>query len=513
MTPSLAPRSAEGSGRSGSTIGLLLGLAAFAATLLFFRPEGVDPAVSKMAAVVVLMAVWWILEPVPFAVTALLPFVLFPILGLQTAAQTAPVYFNSIIFLFLGGFLIALAMERWELHRRLALHVLLLFGRSPSLLVLGFMVACAFLSAWISNTATTLAMLPVGMAVLAKLGDHYSARDLRPLGVSLMLGIAYSCSIGGIATPVGTPPNLAFRAIYSEMFPEGLRLSFAQWCLFAMPLSVMLLAACWVLLCFVLFRSPGHLKIDRDLLRQQLAELGPLRREETLVGGIFGMTALLWIFREPIQLEAFTVPGWQGLLPWATGIDDGAVAIFMAILLFLIPARELQKDGSEERIKHTRLLTGGVIAKVPWGIILLFGGGYALARGFQDSGLSAWVAGAFFSNFGQMGLPAMILMVCLVMTVLTEFTSNTPSTQLVLPIVGATAVAEGIDPLLLMIPATLSASMAFMMPVGTPPNAIVFGSGQVRIQDMVKAGVALNLVGMVLITLTVLFIFRPVAGL
>jgi len=371
--------------------------------------------------------------------------------------------------------------------------------------VLGFMVACCFLSAWISNTATTLAMLPVGMAVLLKLEEHYDKSLIRPLGISLMLGIAYSCTIGGVATPVGTPPNLAFRAIYSQMYPEAPTISFAQWCMFAMPLSVVLLVIAWGVLCLWLFRADSSLRIERSLLRDQLKALGPMRREEMLVGGIFALTALLWIFREPIVIEQWRIPGWSGLLPGATGIDDGTVAVFMALLLFLIPARE---DG-----KPTRLLTGSIIAKVPWNIILLFGGGYALARGFQESGLSGWVAQAFFSDFGTIGLLGMIGVTCVVMTVLTEFTSNTPSTQLVLPIVGAAAIAEQIDPLLLMVPATLSASMAFMMPVGTPPNAIVFGTGRIRIQDMIKAGLVLNLIGAVLILLTMWFLFRPIMGL
>lgn len=499
MTPATKPLGLES--KPISLFGILLGLGCFALVLLFFRPEGADAAVTKMAAIVVLMAIWWILEPVSFAVTALLPFVLYPILGLQSAAKIAPAYFNSIIFLFLGGFLIALAMERWNLHRRLAMHVLVFFGHTPALLVLGFMVACAFLSAWISNTATTLAILPVGMAVLAKLEENHDTKTLRPLGVSIMLGIAYSCSIGGISTPVGTPPNLAFRAIYTEMFPDAVQLTFAQWCFFAMPLSLALLLCAWVVLSLWLFRSPKSLKIDRSLLRVELTALGPLRREEAIVGGVFALTAVLWVFREPIAFEGFTIPGWQGLLPWATGIDDGTVAIFMAVLLFLLPGR------STETGEPTRLLTAKSIANVPWGIILLFGGGYAMARGFQDSGLSAWVATTFFSDFGTLGLFSMVLISCLVMTVLTELTSNTPSTQLVLPIVGAAAVAEQTDPLPLMVAATLSASMAFMMPVGTPPNAIVFGTGRVRIIDMLKAGLVLNLIGAVLITLVVMWFF------
>ncbi len=484
-----------------SIVGIVAGLVCFALVLLFFRPEGAEPAMSKMAAVVVLMAIWWILEPVPFAVTALLPFLLFPLLGLQAASQVAPLYFNSIIFLFLGGFLIALAMERWNLHRRVALQVLMLFGKTPALLVLGFMLACAFLSAWISNTATTMAMLPVGMAVLAKLEEGRDKETLRPLGVSLMLGIAYASSIGGIATPVGTPPNLVFRAIFSEMFPGAAGLTFAQWCLFAMPLALALLLIAWVVLSFLLFRSPKELTIDRSPLRSELSALGPFRREEAIVGGIFALTAVLWVFREPIVFEGFTLPGWQGLLPWAKGIDDGTVAIFMAMLLFLCPGR------TPDSGQPTRLLTAKSIGDVPWGIILLFGGGYAMARGFEDSGLSAWVATTFFSDFGKMEIVGMVLITCVVMTLLTEVTSNTPSTQLVLPIVGATAVAEQIDPLLLMVPATISASMAFMLPVATPPNAIVFGTGRIRIMDMLKAGMVLNVAGAILTTAVVVWFF------
>jgi sodium-dependent dicarboxylate transporter 2/3/5 len=491
--------------RERSLTGALIGLAAFFAVLVFFNPEGADPGLSRMAAVVVLMAIWWILEAVPFAVTALLPFILFPVFGLMSAAETAPYYFNSIIFLFIGGFLIALAMERWNLHRRIALHVLLVFGRSPARLVLGFMVVCCFFSAWISNTAMTLAMLPVGMAVLSKLEDHYDKSLIKPLAISLMLGIAYACTIGGIATPVGTPPNLAFRGIYADLYPDAPGVTFAQWCFFAMPLSVVMLGLTWFVLCRVLFRTDPALRIERTVLREQLHALGPLRREEAWIGGIFLMTALLWVFRQPIELDRFTLPGWQQLLPGVKGIDDGTVAVFMALLLFLIPARNAAG--------RTRLLTESIIPRIPWGIILLFGGGYALAVGFQRSGLSTWVAQTFFTDFGALGLWGMIGVTCVVMSVLTEFTSNTPSTQLVLPIVGATAVMEQIDSLWLMLPATITASMSFMMPVGTPPNAIVFSTGRVRIIDMVKAGLVLNVIGLVLVLLASRFLFVPILGL
>jgi sodium-dependent dicarboxylate transporter 2/3/5 len=512
----LATGSGRGSGSSaspggsgedktrGSSVGLWLGAALFLGLWLFFDPDPSRPAVGDMAAIAALMAAWWITEAVPLAATSLLPFVLFPLLGIMGSQKIAPFYINSTIFLFLGGFLIALAMERWDLHRRIALRTLVAFGRSPGLLVLGFMTACTFLSAWISNTATAVAMLPVGMAILTGIEERWGRAQTATLGVSLMLGIAYACSIGGIATLVGTPPNLAFKAIFEQTFPEAPAVTFASWCLLGMPLSLVLLVIAWFVLTRLLYPADPAIRIDREELRAQYAALGPMKNEEKVVATLFGVTAVLWVFRADIDFGAFRLPGWSGWFHEPGMIDDGTVAMFMALLLFFIPA------GPRHDRQH--LLSAQVFRRVPWGIILLFGGGFALATGFEDSGLSTWLAETFFGALH--GLPAwlVVLLICLVMTFFTELTSNTASTQLALPILAAAALAQTIHPMLLMIPATLSASMAFMLPVATPPNAIVFGSGWLTVRQMARAGLILNLIGAVVISAAVYLLGSRVFG-
>lgn len=479
--------------RQGGRLGFWMGLVLFVGVLGSLRLSGVEPPICRMAAVAALMAVWWITESVPLAATSLLPFVLFPVLGLMTSREIAPKYINSTIFLFLGGFLIALAMERWNLHRRVALRTLLAFGRSPALLVLGFMCACGFLSAWISNTATAVAMLPVGMAVLTGLEERWGRDKTGTLATCLMLGIAYACSIGGLATLVGTPPNLILKTIFESTFPEAPRITFAQWSLVGAPLSLIMLFVTWFVLTQWLYRPDPTLRIDRDLLKQQYAELGPMQPEEKAVATVFAVTALLWMFRVDIRLGESVMPGWSRLFNQPELIDDGTVAIGMALLLFLLPARE----------PGERLLTAKVFGRVPWGIILLFGGGFALAAGFKDSGLSTWLAETLFRGVGSLPALGIVLAICLSMTFLTELTSNAASTQMMLPILASVALAQSIHPLLLMIPATLSASMAFMVPVATPPNAIVFSSGWLTVRQMARAGIVLNLLGVGLTVIAV----------
>jgi sodium-dependent dicarboxylate transporter 2/3/5 len=354
------------------------------------------------------------------------------------------------------------------------------------------MTACTFLSAWISNTATAVAMLPVGMAILAGLEERWGRKATATMGVSLMLGIAYACSIGGVATLVGTPPNLAFKAIFEQTFPEAPPVTFASWCLMGMPLSLSLLIVAWTILTQLLYRPDPSIRIDRGQLREQYLALGPMKREEKIVAGLFATTAFLWLFRVDIDFGAFQLPGWSRYFHNPAFLDDGTVAMFMALLLFFIPAH--RGDPCE------RLLSADVFRRVPWGIILLFGGGFALARGFEESGLSSWVARSLLGAMHGLPLVWVVVLTCLVMTFFTELTSNTASTQLVLPILAAAALAQAIHPMLLMIPATLSASMAFMLPVATPPNAIVFGSGWLTVKQMARAGLLLNLAGVVAVS-------------
>jgi len=452
--------------------------------LLFAELDAGDPRPTRMAAVAVLMAGWWITEAIPIPATALLPVALFPLLGIIPGKATAAVYFNHIIFLFIGGFLFAIAMERWNLHRRIALRIILLFGTRPRRLLLGFMVATWLLSMWISNTATTMMLAPMAVALLAQLEERYGAAQASRYGVGLLIGIAYAASIGGLATLIGTPPNLSFARILTIVFPDAPEISFARWMLFALPLSVVFLGIAWWMLgrehARGLQAEPVARHEGKDEFRRAYAELGPTRYEELWVAVLFGLLIVGWILR--------TV--WVRWLPEPGYVDDGTVAIALALVLFLIPSR----TPGEGRILRWR-----DALRIRWGIVLLFGGGFALASGFKESGLSDWLGQALA---GSRGLPPLltILIVCASITFLTELTSNTATTEMILPVLGSLAVAIEVNPLLLMIPATLSASCAFMLPVATPPNAIIFGTGQVTMSQLVRSGFRLNLIGVVLIT-------------
>ena len=485
-------------------IGLALGPVLFI-VVIFLDLEPGNPGVTRMAAVATLMATWWITEAIPLFATALLPLVLYPLLGIETGGGTAPIYFNSTIVLFLGGFMIALTMEKWNLHRRIALKIIRTIGGGPSRIVLGFMVAAAFLSMWVSNTATAIMMMPIGLAIILEMEKDFGEEDTHALSVGVMLGIAYACSVGGIATLVGTPPNLSLARIFQITFPDAPPLVFGQWMVMALPISIVMLVTAWLLITKVFFRVPEHVTVDQTVVEGQTKSLGPVAYEEKAVLVVFALTAFLWVFRLPLQLGVITIPGWSQLLPFPDLIDDGTVAIAMAGILFLIPTR------TPGAVAPT-LAGRDIIPRLPWNIVLLFGGGFALAYGFQVTGLSILIGNAFA---GLAGVPPfiLILMVCLSITFLTELTSNTATTEMVLPILASVAVATNVHPLLLMIPATLSTSCAFMMPVATPPNAIVFGSDRVRIPEMARIGLVLNLIGALVIAVVFLVLGTAVFGI
>lgn len=484
--------------RSSATarIGLLLGLALFFVTLLLDLQPG-NPLPTRMAAVAVLMATWWITDAIPLAATALLPVVLFPLFGIADGAATAPIYFNSTIMLYIGGFMIALTMEKWNLHRRIALGIISLIGGGPARIVLSFMLAAALLSMWISNTATAVMMVPIGLAIVLAMEDDFGREQTRSFAVGLMLGIAYACSVGGLSTLVGTPPNLSFTRIFAITFPDAPEISFGPWLLVGLPISIIMIAVIWVLLTRVLFRVPAHITVDRAVVKRERADLGRMGFEEKVVAVVFATTALLWVFRVRLDLGFVSVPGWSELLADPSLVDDGTVAIAMAALMFFIPTRT---PGSGS----ARVADADLIPRLPWDIVLLFGGGFALAWGFRETGLSELIGQQFA---GLAGAPPflVVIVICLTLTFLTELTSNLATTEMVLPILASVAIAAQMHPLLLMIPATFSASCAFMMPVATPPNAIIFGSGRVRIADMAKAGLLINLVG-VLVVATIFFV-------
>lgn len=473
-------------------IGLILGAVLFFIVILFFDFDPEKPIVTRMAAVAVLMAVWWITDAIPLFATALLPMLFYPLLGILKGKATAPIYINSTIFLFIGGFMIALTMEKWQLHRRIALFIIRLIGGGPSRIVLGFMAAAAFLSMWISNTATAIMMVPIGLAIVSQMEAKFDEEKTHKFTVALMLGIAYACSMGGIATLVGTPPNLSFARIFEITFPKATPIAFGTWFIMGLPLCVVMLMIIWMVLTKVFFRAPPDITVDRSIVDKEYDELGPISFEEKSVLLIFFLTALLWVFRKKLNLGFVSIPGWSQLIPYPELIDDGTVALVMAMILFLIPTRS--------RDAETAAIMGpDVIKNIPWNIVLLFGGGFALAKGFQVTGLSTLI-GNKFAGLAGMSPIVMIIIICFGLTFLTELTSNTATTEMILPILASVAFAMKANPLLLMIPATLSASCAFMMPVATPPNAIVFGSGRIKIAEMAKVGVFINLIGVIVIT-------------
>jgi len=475
-------------GMNLQSVGLWGGLVIATAILLFLNLDPENPIVTRTAAVAVLMAIWWITEAVPIPVTALLPVALFPLLGIMKGKAVAGTYFNDVIFLFVGGFIMAQAMQRWNLHRRVALWIVLLIGSSPRRILLSFMISTAFLSMWISNTATTMMMVPIALSVIMKLRETEAVGGKNRFSVALLLGIAYSASIGGMATLIGTPPNLAFARIFAINFPDAPEITFASWLGFGLPLSLIFLAIAWGVLTLIFMRHKSTFT-ELEMFKTEYRKLGKIRYEEKVVLTLSALLAVLWIFRQNIGIGNFTIPGWSSLLPVPGFIDDGTIAISVALLLFVIRAKS----------EKGRLMDWETAARLHWGIVILFGGGFALAAGFKESGLSAWFADRLI-GLGEIGPLFQIAGTCTMITFLTELTSNTATTQIVLPLLGSLAVAVRTNPLLLMIPATISASCAFMLPVATPPNAIVFGSGELSMKDMVKAGIVLNLVGVVLIT-------------
>ena len=451
------------------------------------------PEVTRMAAVALLMAGWWITEAIPIPATSLLPVALFPLLGILDGRTTAATYFNHLIFLFIGGFLFALAMQKWDLHRRIALRILRILGTSPPRIVLGFMTSTWFLSMWISNTASTMMMVPMALAILGPLREHLDDSDGRRLSIALILGTAYSASIGGMATLIGTPPNMSLARILEILFPNAPELSFANWLLLALPCSTIFLIVAWFVLCRIARLGRAALPIDKDYFQREHQRMGPMTSEQRSIAVLFVLLVFGWMFRADFHLFSITIPGWSNLLPTPSYADDGTVAIIIALLLFLIPSK--QSPGQ-------MLMDWKGAAGIKWGIVLLFGGGFALATGFKASGLSEWF-GTQLATLDGIHPLLLIFIICTTLTFLTELTSNMATTEVVLPVLGSMAVAIHTDPLLLMIPATLSASCAFMLPVATAPNAIAFGSGEIRIGDMMRYGFILNLIGIVLITATV----------
>jgi len=495
------PERAVGGSRVVQTAGRIVTPLLALSILWFADLEPGHPSVTRMAAVAVLMAGWWITEAIPIPATALLPVALLPLLGVMSGREVAGHYVNHVIFLFVGGFIFALCMQRWNLHRRIALSILLLVGTGPRRITLGFMLSTWLLSMWISNTAATMMVVPMAMAIVLQFRESVGEQQVSRYAVGLLLGIAYAASIGGLATLIGTPPNLAFARILGIVFPAAPEISFAKWFVFALPLSAVFLLIAWLVLGWLYPPTRGALSTGKEVFRREFRKLGPMAYEERVVLALFVLLVGLWMFRRDIPIGGFIVPGWTRVLPAPLHVDDGTIAVAVALLLFILPARG----------GHRRLIDWKTAVQLRWGIVILFGGGFALAAGFKESGLSAWL-GAQMAGLGSLPPLAMVLATCGTLTFLTELTSNTATTQIFLPVLAALALDVRVHPLFLMIPATLSASCAFMLPVATPPNAIVFGTGEVRIADMMRAGLILNLIGMLLITAAIYLLGTGILG-
>ncbi|TLX63617.1 anion transporter [Stutzerimonas nosocomialis] len=456
-------------------IGLFLGPLLLVTCLVIDPPAGMSADALHTVGLALLMATWWSTEALPIPVTSLLPILLVPALGIDSIGNATSQYGNPIIFLFLGGFMLGLAMERWNLHKRIALRTLLVVGSHPAHQVAGFMLATAFLSMWVSNTATTIMMLPIGLSVIGMLdrGGQGDPAERERFANALLLGIAYAASIGGIATLIGTPPNALLAAFLQDNY--GVHIGFGQWMLIGLPVSILMLAFTWWWLTRRGFSLSGQ--GTHALLREELAALGPLSKSEKLVSLVFSLTALAWIFQPAL---ASHVPG----------LNDTSIAIASAVALFMIPV---------DAKKRVFLMDWQSAVKLPWGVLLLFGGGLSLAAVIRTTGLAEWIAQGL-GAFGTLPVLLLLGLVVLVIIFLTEVTSNTATAAAFLPLLGAVASAQGFAVELLVVPAAIAASCAFMLPVATPPNAIVFGTGHMRISAMVNAGFALNIAGLVIVT-------------
>ena len=471
-------------------LGLFLGPLTFFILYFFVDIPGLAPQPKAVLASAAWIAIWWITEAIPLATTALLPIVLFPITGgMDIKATTAP-YSHPYIFLYLGGFMIAIAIEKCNLHKRIALNIIKFIGTNVVFIILGFMVATAFLSMWISNTAAAVMLLPVGMAIVVQLHDNPDTveDENTVFGKALMLAIAYAASIGGVATLIGTPPNLVMAGVIKESY--GTAISFSQWFVFAFPLSIVLLLVCWYYLTHIAFKfrqksfPGGKAEIER-----QVGLLGDMTPDEKKVSAVFFTTALAWITKS--FLLAKIIPG----------IDDAIIAIAGGSILFILPSSTFKEP----------ILKWQDTTKVPWGIILLFGGGMSLAAGFEKSGLAGWI-GNQFAYLEGMSLILLLLIIVSAINLLTEITSNLATTAMLLPVLISVAASAEVEPLFLIVGATVSASCAFMLPVATPPNAVVFGSGYLKIEEMIKAGFWLNLISIIIVTLAVYFLLPLVWG-
>jgi sodium-dependent dicarboxylate transporter 2/3/5 len=471
------------------TLGRFAGPLAFILLYFFVPTSGLPEEGKIMLGLTLWMAIWWITEAVPIAGTALLPLIILPLLGIVSIKQVSANYMDPTVLLYMGGFLLATAIEKWGLHRRIALNIINLLGTDLRRIVLGFMLATGFLSMWISNSATALMMLPIGLAVIGQFKNHLGDENgilSTHLAKNILLGIAYAASIGGMATLIGTPTNNILRAVVEKLY--NYTIDFNEWMLFAFPFTVVLMAIAWFYL--VNFGNPLPKKFQlseaKSVIQEQLTKLGKITFEEKTVLIVFGLVCFSWITRSFL------------LAPLLPALDDTITALIGVLLLLILPS-----SGKSE--PKGRILDWKTAEQIPWGVLILFGGGLALAEGFKETGLADWI-GQHLSLIEGVSFFVLLLIIVAAVNFLTEVTSNVATASMLLPILASVAIKLDVHPFGLMVGATLAASCAFMLPVATPPNAVVFGPGYLKIKDMVKAGLWLNVISIILLTLMVYFI-------
>ena len=472
-------------------LGLIIGIVFLMITCLFSSPETLNTKAWLTLGVAMLMATWWLTEAIPLPVTGLLPLIFFPILGVSSIKETAQAFSHPIIFLFMGGFIIGLAMQHTGLHKRIAYYIIAKFKNGPKSLIFGFMCATAFLSMWISNSATAIMMLPIALSIITVFKEDKNTAKNNNFDKALVLSIAFSATIGGIATIIGTPPNTVMAAMLSELY--NYEINFLDWLKIGLPTSLILLPITWVVLTFVCFPLDSSIMIKNRIINDKIKELGKISQDEIMVGVVFIITASLWISRKWVSSAL------ENIIP-SGALNDSTIAISAAIILFIIPSNRPNRD---------RLINWDVAQSIPWGALILIGGGLSLATVINSSGLAAWI-GSLSSNLSGISIIFIVLISIASIIILTELTSNTATASTFIPIFGATALGLGQDPLLLIIPATLGASCAFMMPVATPPNTIAYASGYLKISDMIKAGIWLNIISLIVIGIIIALILGPV---
>lgn len=484
------------------SIGRVFGVLIFLALVFAPIDDTLIPTSARyVAAVTLLMITWWITEAIPLEVTALLPVVLFPLLGVLSAKEATAPYADKVIFLFLGGFIIAMSMQRWGLHRRIALNIINIVGTSPRRLILGFMIATAFLSMWISNTATAMMMIPIAIAIIATIIPSAQAtlknltEEQHDFCEALVISIAYAASIGGIGTLIGTPANGIFVAQMKTLFPAAPAIDFFSWMKFGVPLVAVFIPITWLWLSYGSYRHlPAKIAHAREIIDHQMEDIGPMTKGEKWTLAVFVLAALAWIFEKTKDIGGFVIPGLDILFP---AIDDSTIAIAGALVLFLLPV---------DRKKGIYTMDWEWAVKIPWGILLLFGGGLCLSTAFIKSGLAKVIVDQI-AIFGSLPIVLLVLLVAIGISLLTEVTSNTAVASLMMPIMAVTSVSMGIHPYMLMLTAAVCTSMAFMLPVATPPNAVAYASGYIDMRDLMRSGWVLNFIGVGLWTL---FLFTVV---